>query len=46
MTDWSDLSNYRIVRLNATLFPVSAFEASLYEKYNLNPVQVEVYTPE
>jgi D-3-phosphoglycerate dehydrogenase / 2-oxoglutarate reductase len=46
MKDWSDLGSCRIVRLNATLFPVSAFEASVYQKYNLNPVQVEAYTPE
>ena len=46
MRNWSDLENCRIVRLNATLFPVSEFEASLYEKYNLRPVQVEANSPE
>ena len=46
MRNWSDLENCRIVRLNATLFPVSEFEAYLYEKYNLRPVQVEANSPE
>ncbi len=46
MRNWSDLENCRIVRLNATLFPVSEFETSLYEKYNLSPVQVEANSPE
>ena len=46
MRNWSDLENCRIVRLNATLFPVSEFEASLYEKYDLKPVQVEANLPE
>ncbi len=46
MRKWSDLENCRIVRLNATLFPVSEFEASLYEKYDLKPVQVEANLPE
>ncbi len=56
MTTWSylqspgfrfaQLTNFRVIRLNATLFPVSEFEAGLYRKYNLNPVQVEAYAPE
>ena len=46
MRNWSDLENCRIVRLNATLFPVSECEAYLYEKYNLRPVQVEANSPE
>ena len=46
MNDWNDLENSRIVRLNATLFPVSEFEASLYEKYNLRVEQVEANSPE
>ena len=46
MRNWSELEHWRIVRLNATLFPVSEFEASLYEKYNLRPVQVEANSPE
>lgn len=46
MRNWSELQHYRIVRLNATLFPVSEFEAPLYEKYDLNPVQIEANSPE
>ena len=46
MRSWSDLENCRIVRLNATLFPVSEFEASLYEKYNLRPLQIEANSRE
>jgi D-3-phosphoglycerate dehydrogenase len=46
MSTWNHLRNFSVVRLNTTLFPVNAFEAELYRKYNLNPVQVEAYTPE
>lgn len=45
MKDWSSLRNFRVVRLNAALFPVSAYEASLYRQYNLSPVEVEANTP-
>ena len=45
MRNWSYLKKCRIVRLNASLFPVSEFEASLYEKFNLSPVQVEANSP-
>ena len=46
MRNWSDLEKCRIVRLNASLFPVSEFEASLYEEFNLRPVQVEANSPD
>ena len=46
MRNWNELEHCRIVRLNATLFPVGEIEASLYEKYNLKPVQVEANLPE
>ena len=46
MKNWNNLENCHIVRLNATLFPVSKFEASLYEKYNLRVEQVEANSPE
>jgi len=41
----SNLRDFRVVRLNATLFPVSEYEASLYRQYNLRPVEVEANTP-
>jgi D-3-phosphoglycerate dehydrogenase len=46
MMDWSHMGKFRVVRLNATLFPVSEYEADLYEKYGLDPVQAEAHTPE
>ena len=46
MRNWSYLEKCRIVRLNASLFPVSEFEASLYEGFNLRPVQVEANSPD
>lgn len=46
MRNWSYLEKCRIVRLNASLFPVSEFEASLYEEFNLRPVQVEANSPD
>ena len=46
MRNWSHLENCRIVRLNATLFPVGEIEASLCEKYHLRPVEVEANSPE
>ena len=45
MSDWSGLRNFRLVRLNAALFPVSAYEASLYRQYQLSPIEVEANTP-
>ena len=44
--DWSHLQNARVVRLNATLFPISDYEAGLYRQYNLRPIEVEANTPE
>lgn len=46
MRNWSNLEKCRIVRLNATLFPVGEIEADLCEKYHLRPVQVEANSPE
>ena len=44
--DWSNLRNFRVVRLNATLFPVNDYEAALYRQYALSPIEVEANTPE
>ncbi len=35
----------KILRLNAKLFPVAAFEASLYRRYGIEPIEVEADTP-
>ena len=39
------LGDYRIVRLNAELFPISAYEAELYRHYGLRPIEVEASAP-
>jgi D-3-phosphoglycerate dehydrogenase len=39
-------SKHQVVRLNATLFPVDEYEASLYSHFNLHPNEVELHTPE
>ena len=36
----------KIVRLNATLFPVNAYEAGIWRQHQLEPVLVEANTPE
>lgn len=41
-----DLSTARIVRLNATLFPVSQPEAELCRKYGLRQIEIEASSPE
>src|SRR5579859_496058 len=46
MRNWSRLQDCRVVRLNATLFPPSPYELSLYRQYQLNPIQVEANTPD
>ena len=44
--NWKHLSNCKVIRLNATLFPVSKFETELYQKYCFNPLQIEANTPD
>ena len=46
MRDWSRLEDWRVVRLNAKLFPPSAYEAGLWRQYHLNPIEVEANTPD
>ena len=46
MADWSHLKNYRVVRLNAKLFPTTEYEAAVLRKYGLCPTQVEANTPD
>jgi D-3-phosphoglycerate dehydrogenase len=40
-----DLSSFRVVRLNAELFPMGDYEANLYRQYGIKPVEVEANTP-
>jgi D-3-phosphoglycerate dehydrogenase / 2-oxoglutarate reductase len=46
MTDSYKLKKFQVVRLNATLFPVSEYEVELYQKYGLNVIQIEANTAE
>jgi D-3-phosphoglycerate dehydrogenase len=46
MADWSHLKKYRLVRLNASLFPITEYEAAMWRKYGLNPARVEAETPD
>jgi D-3-phosphoglycerate dehydrogenase / 2-oxoglutarate reductase len=45
MGDWSKLQAFRVVRLNAELFPPSAYERDLCRQYHLSPIEVEANTP-
>ncbi|MCC7360274.1 MAG: C-terminal binding protein [Anaerolineales bacterium] len=40
----SDMAAWRVVRLNAALFPVDAYEAAQYAWHGLKPVEVETTT--
>src|SRR5256885_1466207 len=39
------MQDFRVVRLNANLFPPSAYEMSLYERYQISPILAEANTP-
>jgi len=41
----TDLSAFRVVRLDAHLFPVDDFEREQWRRYNLQPVEAETNTP-
>ncbi len=43
---WDHLKDCRVVRLNATLYPVHVAEAAQYRRYDFEPLQVEATTPE
>lgn len=45
MADRPEDGPWRLVRLNATLFPVRAAEAACYRRYGLLPAEVEVQEP-
>lgn len=42
----TDLSSYRIVRLNAHLFPAGSFEREQWQRYGIKPVEMEPETPD
>jgi D-3-phosphoglycerate dehydrogenase len=46
MSHWSGLRDCRVVRLNAELFPPSAYEMELWRQYQLNPIKAEATTPD
>ncbi len=39
------MQTWRVVRLNAALFPIDAYEAGLYRQYGIEPVEVEAAAP-
>jgi phosphoglycerate dehydrogenase-like enzyme len=41
----SSSASFKVVRLNASLYPVSAHEAGLYRQHGLRPLEVEASTP-
>lgn len=41
-----DLSTFKVVRLNAQLFPITEFEQEKYDEHGITPVAVEVRSPE
>ena len=40
------MADWRVVRLNAGLFPIDAYEAAQYARHGLTPVEVEAATPD
>ncbi len=45
MSDWSHLENFRAVRLNAVLSPMSQYERDRFREHHLHPFEVEANTP-
>ena len=45
MSDWSHLQDFRVVRLNAELSPMSQYERDLFGEHHLHPFEVEANTP-
>ncbi len=45
MSKWSHLQEFRVVRLNATLSPMSQYERDLFHEHHLYPIEVEANTP-
>ena len=45
MSDWSHLQDFRVVRLNAKLSPMSQYERDRFQEHCLQPFEVEANTP-
>jgi len=45
MSDWSNLEEFRVVRLNAVLSPMSQYERDRFHEHHLRPFEVEANTP-
>jgi len=45
MSDWSHLEEFRVVRLNAVLSPMSQYERDRFREHHLYPFEVEANTP-
>ena len=45
MSNWSHLQDFRVVRLNAELSPMSQYERDLFGEHHLHPFEVEANTP-
>jgi D-3-phosphoglycerate dehydrogenase len=45
MSDWNHLQDFRVVRLNAELSPMSQYERDLFGEHHLHPFEVEANTP-
>lgn len=41
----SELKQFKVVRLNAEMHPVTPYEYEYYDRYGLSPLQVEAHTP-
>ena len=46
MSDWNHLQDFRVVRLNAELSPMSQYERDLFHEHHLHPFEVEANTPD
>ena len=45
MSDWSHLEDFRAVRLNSELSPMSQYERDRFREHHLHPFEVEANTP-
>ena len=45
MSNWSHLEDFRVVRLNSELSPMSQYERDLFREHHLHPFGVEANTP-
>ena len=45
MSNWSHLEDFRVVRLNSELSPMSQYERDLFREHHLHPFEVEANTP-